>query len=803
MKLISALVISASLVASSEGTPIRYTAKDCGTSNLQSSDLVPSNPKTGEVFHATNNFNFDRNVSAGFYDIEVYALGNMKLEHAMGPICGANKTFEVRLFTLQVATVTVYGLANCPVAKGPASASYDITLASWLPPKLGNAHFRLKAKDGQGADLVCVDVKLAVNLLQDLEGTPAQAINPPVQQSSVAVGPVVETEDGKLEGVTTKAPRGHMVDQFLGVPFAASPVKENRFRPPQPVEKYSYRQAFDFLDPCHQFDLAKNIFYGSEDCLYLNVYRPAGANAASKLPVFVWIFGGGFDIGSGKETAVDLLSYDGKPVVERHGHIIVTINYRLGALGYLALPEFAAENNGTTGNMGLQDQRQALQWVQRNIHAFGGDPSQVTLAGESAGAMSVGSHIVSPDSKGLFRSAMMDSGDLRSDYYWFPHVNDAYKVGDDYAAKLGCPTGKDRVTCLRNLKEVEITIPATNWVSDWIPELLRYHGFNASIPSDEPHAASPGYPVTLFGPTIDGTSAGLPDAPMKLLENGEFNKVPLFIGTNRDGGSYIGVGTPLAYGAFPVLDNDLDKMARWLFTNETDQRNFMKLYDLPGGFWRKRITFGRVFRDSFFQCSARDIATEISRQGVPVYHYVFDFKYYGFLDKFFHFGVSHAFDVPFVFRTKINFFCELFNADHCNEWWKMADVTSCTWASFIKCQKPKCDDPPPNCGDTYKRMPEWTPFSAPGNRNYLLMSTKPTLENIKAVADVDNVFASDERCDFWKGAHYEMHDPHDFFQNEAEHTYNCFNNKCVPGPGGVPLKTCQSACGHTGNFLQV
>jgi len=589
-------------MTSLEGAPIRYTAKDCGgaSGHLQTSNLVPAKPKTGEVFHATNNFNFDKNVSAGFWDVEVYALGNLKLEHAMGPVCGSNKTFEVRLLAVKVATVTVYGLANCPVAKGPASASYDITLASILPPALGNAHFRFTAKDEEGADLVCVDVNLAINLLENEPMAINLLENEPVQESIGSVGPVVETEDGKLEGVTKKAPQGHMVDQFLGVPFAAPPIGENRFRPPQPVQKYAFRQAIDFLDPCHQFDLAKNVFYGSEDCLYLNVYRPEWATAASKLPVFVWIYGGAFTIGSGKETALDLLEYDGKPVVERHGHIIVTLNYRLGALGYLALPEFAAENNGTTGNMGLQDQRAAMQWVQRNIQAFGGDPSQVTLAGESAGAMSVGSHIVSPDSKDLFRSAMMDSGDLRSDYYWFPHLEDAYKVGDAYAAKLGCPKGQDRVACMRNLKDMEITIPATNWVADWIPELLRNHGIDAALADDLPHAASPGYPVTPFGPTIDGTAAGLPDAPMKLLQKGQFNKVPLFIGTNRDGGSYIGVATPLAYGAFPVLDNDLDKMARWLFTNKTDQLDFLKLYDQPVGFWRKRMTFGRVFRDSFF-----------------------------------------------------------------------------------------------------------------------------------------------------------------------------------------------------------
>jgi len=462
--------------------------------------------------------------------------------------------------------------------------------------------------------------------------------------------------------------------------------------------------------------------------------------------------------------------YDGTNVAEWHGHMVVTLNYRLFALGFLALPEIAAENNGTAGNQGLQDQTAALQWVQRNIAAFGGDPDQVTLAGESAGAMSVGSHIVSPGSKGLFRSAVMESGDLRDDYYWYPKLSEAYSVGDDLAAHLGCPKGtQDRLACLRKLPEKDITIPFTRWMADWFPELLKNHGINVPLPKDLPHVASPGYPATPFGPTIDGTAAGLPDAPMKLLQRGEFNKVPLIIGTNRDGGSYIGVGTPLAYGAFPLLENDLNKMANWLFENATDQSQFMKLYDEPGGFWRKRMNFGRVFRDSFFQCSSRDIATEVSRHNVPVYHYVFDFKDFGPLDKWFHIGASHIFEIPFVFRTHITALADVFSPWNAANWWKMADMTSCTWASFVKCQKPKCpENPPLNCEEAYRLMPDWTPFSEPDNRNYLRLDLKPTMKKVLSSAPIDNEFAGDDKCDFWANVHLKWHDPHDFWKPKKQ-----------------------------------
>merc|ERR1712232_1088489 len=448
--------------------------------------------------------------------------------------------------------------------------------------------------------------------------------------------------------------------------------------------------------------------------------------------------GGAYLFGDGDEVGF----YDGMNVVERHGHIIVTLNYRLFALGFLSLPEIAAENNGTAGNQGIQDQRAALQWVQRNIRAFGGDPTRVTLAGESAGAMSVGAHLVSPASNGLFHAAILESGGQKASYFWFPNQSESFKYGEEFANNLGCyPQLDDRLKCLRNLPEGAVTTTVANWVRDWIPELLRNKGIKVPLPKDLPTIAPPGYPVTQWGPTIDGSPLGLPDAPMTLFEAGKFAKVPLIMGENADGGSYLAWAVPLAYGSFPFLDTDVKKHAKWLFTNnQTNQNDWLKIYgnitddDLSEqNIWRDlgikhshHAGFARSFRDSFFQCSTRDIATQVSRHGVPVYHYLFDFDHFGFLDKWFHVGTSHIFEIPFVFRTHLKTLETMWSFPlKRHEWEEMADLTSCTWASFVKCQQPKCpSNPPPNCEKAYKGMPEWTAFSEPDNRNYLELNLK-------------------------------------------------------------------------------
>src|SRR5690348_2923114 len=220
--------------------------------------------------------------------------------------------------------------------------------------------------------------------------------------------PTVRIDSGRLSGIRDAAPG---LDEFRGIPFAAPPVGALRWKPPQPVAPWKdVRRADHFGPRCMQRPLFSDMVFRSdavsEDCLYLNVWMPAGPHGG-KLPVLVYFYGGGFVGGDGSE-----LRYDGASLARR-GIVTVTVNYRLDVFGFLALPALAKESlHHATGNYGLLDQVAALRWVHRNIAAFGGDPSRVTVFGQSSGSISISALSVSPLTKGLFRYAIGESGGL-------------------------------------------------------------------------------------------------------------------------------------------------------------------------------------------------------------------------------------------------------------------------------------------------------------------------------------------------------------------------------------------------------
>ena len=350
-----------------------------------------------------------------------------------------------------------------------------------------------------------------------LVGALASALAIPIPFSTllaqrVAAGaPRARTTNGVVEGITL--PSG--VGAFRGIPFAAPPVRENRWRPPQPVHGWQgVRGADRFADQCMQArvygDMAFRNAGVSEDCLYLNVWTPASARPNAGLPVLVYYYGGGFVAGDGAEPR-----YDGESMAKR-GIVVVTISYRLGVFGFFAHPELTAESpNHASGNYTFMDQTAALRWVRDNVAAFGGDPRKVTIAGESAGSFSVSALMASPLSKGLFARAIGESGAFFSGIIPTPTRSEAEQSGVKFAQAVGA----NSLAALRALSATEL--------------------LEASGRPTLPH----------FGPTIDGWF--LPQTPAEIFAAGKQAKVPLLAGWNSEEAP----GAALVRGQAPTPEN--------------------------------------------------------------------------------------------------------------------------------------------------------------------------------------------------------------------------------------------------------
>jgi para-nitrobenzyl esterase len=280
--------------------------------------------------------------------------------------------------------------------------------------------------------------------------------------AQVAAAAPVKTADGLLEGVR----QGDVV-VYRGVPFAAPPVGDLRWRPPEPVKAWSgVRKADAFAPGCIQPPSPPPSGSGpfSEDCLYLNVWRPA--EAKGPLPVMLWFYGGGFASGSGGSDLFDASA------LARHGVMVVTFNYRLGALGFFAHPELTKESpHHASGNYGEMDAIAALRWIRRNAKVLGGDPTRVTLFGQSAGAIMISDLVASPEAKGLFSGVIGESSGsfspVGSPVDGLKPLAAAEKLGADYAGSLGAPS----LEALRKLPADKF-LPAPDWarpiIDGWV-----------------------------------------------------------------------------------------------------------------------------------------------------------------------------------------------------------------------------------------------------------------------------------------------------------------------------------------------
>ena len=293
--------------------------------------------------------------------------------------------------------------------------------------------------------------------------------------------PMARTESGTISGI-----REDGLSVYKGIPFAAPPVGELRWRPPAPVASWSgARKADAFAPACMQTGVSMPGEVPpkvSEDCLYLNIWTSA-KQARQHLPVIVWIYGGGYINGS---SSMPL--YWGDQLVHK-GIVFVSIAYRLGPLGFLALPELTRESpHNSSGNYGLMDQIAALRWVKRNISAFDGDPQRVTIAGQSSGSISVSILMASPLAKGLFQRAIGESGGLFEPLQLAPKylLANAELDGEKYAASLGATSLKE----LRNLPATLLTGNAGGIVhpviEPYVLPLSPYEAFNSARQNDVP-----------------------------------------------------------------------------------------------------------------------------------------------------------------------------------------------------------------------------------------------------------------------------------------------------------------------------
>ncbi len=346
----------------------------------------------------------------------------------------------------------------------------------------------------------------------------AIAIASPV--AAFAQSTQVKIDSGEIRGSTEEG-----VDSWKGIPFAQPPLAELRWRAPQPVKPWKgVRETTQYSNDCMQIpfpsDAAPLGTTPAEDCLYANVWRPAGAKG--KLPVMVWIYGGGFVNGGASPP-----TYAGANLA-REGIIFVSFNYRLGRFGTFALPQLSAENpdGGRLGNYAAMDQVAALHWVKRNIAAFGGDPSNVTIIGESAGGMSVHNMLTSPQSQGLFqRAVVMSGGNGRTEEA--KTLAQVEQIGENFARRYNIdPKAPDALTKLRALTAEQVT--------DGLSMMARGSG-----------------PETVTGPFPDGKVLVDLDEAYK---SGKFARVPVIVGaTSADIGGKSGfmvAGAREASGVF-------------------------------------------------------------------------------------------------------------------------------------------------------------------------------------------------------------------------------------------------------------
>lgn len=447
---------------------------------------------------------------------------------------------------------------------------------------------------------------------------PATGAQPGSSHSARQSGTVVRTDHGLVRGVSHGS-----YATFSGIPYAAPPTGPLRWRAPVPAATWhGVRDATRPAERCVQMPApGAGAIVGSEDCLYLNVTVPATKPAGKKRPVLVWLHGGAFLGGSGSDYSVERLAVRGDTVV-------VTVNYRLGIFGYFGHPGL-----GSTPPFGLADQQAALRWVRANAERFGGDPGNVTLFGESAGALSICAHLTSPTAVGLFQRAVLQSGSCLMSfprgalgpgtpaYEPFASQRDVQTAGAAAARQLGCTAGRggEVPACLRGQR------------TDRLATAQLMQSFNRPA----------------FGNTL------LPVAPDQALTSGRFHRVPVIQGTNHD---EMRMFVGLSLTAFPIR-TESDYRARLVDTfgpaaAAVEARYPAAHHPTPALAWAAVLT------DRSLTCTtlAAGRAVAAHAPDLPLYGYEFSDPDAPVLTGLpanpgFPYGAAHGFEMPFLFSS--------------------------------------------------------------------------------------------------------------------------------------------------------
>lgn len=488
---------------------------------------------------------------------------------------------------------------------------------------------------------------------------------------------IVKISDGQLKGYAANG-----VSTFLGIPFAAPPVGDLRWKPPAPPAKWTgVRDAGAFGPACVQTNTF-GVFAvpsKSEDCLYLNVFTPTSGRSKLR-PVMVWIHGGGLINGRTND-------YDARKLVKDGDVVVVSPTYRMNAFGYMAHPALDKEGHAF-GNYGTMDQQAALKWVQANIKAFGGDPNNVTVFGESAGGLATLFNIVSPGAKGLFHKAILESGVSAAAQ---TPLEAAEKIGTDFATAMGCED--QTAACMRSKSVDEIIAKAGRFL-------------NSAVRS------------------VDGTV--LPGQLQTLMAEGKYNKMPILMGNNLNEWTWFTSLTELATKK-PMATEDYEKTLTTTFGAERAAK-IVAAYPV-GSQPSPSETFSLALTSWGFVCPSRRIMRSADKNGSTLYVYEFmDTKApQYFAPVSYPYGAAHTLEIQYIFpgyhgaagvKKPLN-----------AEQQKLSDAMVKYWTNFAKTGNPNG-----------KGVPNWPKWTDANQQTQLLNA--PTITTAKDSG-------VDRKCQVW------------------------------------------------------